>query len=221
MVVAIVIDAAALGLLAWAFFNTTGREQLLLMGVATAVTLFSGPVAMRTVGVQDLSKAAAALTAEHIVPPVAETSRPDISIVLPLHPRNEIEDMFLQEVRGPLPGFLPPPPPRTPDAPAQIVIDAAGVTFPAWLQRRHGDREQTIRVPWDDVLRWTVDGDPTDHTVARVHRVDLRTGQPLELRRDFVMDEVALLDAVRGLGRTEIAVHDEVGVPAPRSFRIS
>lgn len=89
-----------------------------------------------------------------------------------------------------------------------LVVDRIGLDVPRWLASNPPAdlaADARLRVPWTAVTRWRVSEDsdgPDLHelTVARPGRRDV----VVRIHRRPIEDEVALLDAVRSLGRCAV-----------------
>lgn len=88
-----------------------------------------------------------------------------------------------------------------------IVVDEFGMSVPGWLvgpQRQPDD--QVVRIEWPSIERWRVRAD-SDGPDLHVLTID---GERRTIGRLEIVDEVALLDAVRSLGGVTIDLEASV-----------
>ena len=96
---------------------------------------------------------------------------------------------------------------RAPDF-TTIVVDPVGISIPGWAlinpSAAGAHRTSTLQILWADIAEWHVD-DELDG--PQLHRIARRDARPVTIDRHAVLDNIALLDAVRLFGRQPVTLH--------------
>jgi hypothetical protein len=105
---------------------------------------------------------------------------------------------------------------RVPDF-TTIVVDPVGISIPGWAligpTTSGVHRKSTVQIPWADVVEWHVD-DGVDGPAF--HRIVRRDATGVQIDRHAVVDNIALLDAVRHFGRQAVTLHVDLEPDTPR-----
>lgn len=105
---------------------------------------------------------------------------------------------------------------RVPDF-TTIVVDPTGISIPGWALITPAaagvHRKSTVQIPWTDVTGWHVD-DGVDG--PEFHRIRRRDAPDVQIDRHAVVDNIALLDAVRLFGRQPVTLHVDLEPDTPR-----
>lgn len=105
---------------------------------------------------------------------------------------------------------------RVPDF-TTIVVDPTGISIPGWALITPAaagvHRKSTVQIPWTDVTGWHVD-DGVDG--PEFHRISRRDAPDVQIDRHAVVDNIALLDAVRLFGRQPVTLHVDLEPDTPR-----